>query len=65
MHVIAAYQRLCTLEGIFPALEASHALAHLETLCPTLPHGTKVVVSCSGRGDKDATTVFKYMLESM
>ncbi|XP_052180534.1 tryptophan synthase beta chain 1-like isoform X2 [Diospyros lotus] len=62
---INAYQRLCKLEGIFPALEASHALAHLETLCPTLPHGTKVVVSCSGRGDKDATTVFKYMSESM
>ncbi|GFZ03217.1 pyridoxal-5'-phosphate-dependent enzyme family protein [Actinidia rufa] len=51
-----AYRRLCRLEGIFPALEASHALAFLEKLCPTLPHGTKVVVNCSGRGDKDAAT---------
>ncbi|KAK9267295.1 hypothetical protein L1049_009718 [Liquidambar formosana] len=54
-----AYALLCRLEGIFPALEASHALAYLEKLCPTLPNGTKVVVNCSGRGDKDAATVFK------
>ncbi|XAR53774.1 Tryptophan synthase [Bertholletia excelsa] len=62
---IDAYQRLCRLEGIIPALEASHALAFLEKLCPTLPNGARVVVNCSGRGDKDATTVFKYKLESM
>ncbi|KAK6917330.1 Pyridoxal-phosphate dependent enzyme [Dillenia turbinata] len=54
-----AYERLCRLEGIFPALETSHALAFLEKLCPTLPDGTKVVVNCSGRGDKDAETVFR------
>lgn len=53
----AAFQLLCRLEGIFPSLEASHALAYLEKLCPTLPNGAKVVVNCSGRGDKDATTV--------
>ncbi|KAL3820681.1 hypothetical protein ACJIZ3_006586 [Penstemon smallii] len=55
-----AYSMLCRLEGIFPALEAAHALAYLRKLCPTLPNGTKVVVNCSGRGDKDAATVFKY-----
>ncbi|KAL3519504.1 hypothetical protein ACH5RR_017653 [Cinchona calisaya] len=52
-----AYERLCWLEGIIPALEACHALAYLEELCPTLDDGTKVVVNCSGRGDKDAATV--------
>ncbi|KAK2644426.1 hypothetical protein Ddye_019621 [Dipteronia dyeriana] len=57
---IDAYHRLCRLEGIFPALEASHALAFLDKLCPTLPSGTKVVVNCSGRGDKDAATVFQH-----
>ncbi|MBA0811169.1 hypothetical protein Gohar_003096, partial [Gossypium harknessii] len=36
-------------------LEASHALAFLEKLCPTLPNGTKVVVNLSSRRDKDAT----------
>jgi hypothetical protein len=33
------------LEGIIPALETSHALAHLEKLCPTLPNGTRVVLN--------------------
>lgn len=55
---LAAYERLCRLEGIFPALEACHALAYLEKLCPTLENGTKVVVNCSGSGEKDAATVF-------
>ncbi|XP_042028434.1 tryptophan synthase beta chain 1-like [Salvia splendens] len=55
-----AYALLCRLEGICPALEAAHALAHLGKLCPTLPDGAKVVVNCSGRGDKDIETVFKY-----
>ncbi|KAL5578925.1 hypothetical protein UlMin_011367 [Ulmus minor] len=55
---LEAYRLLCRLEGIFPALEASHALAFLDKLCPTLPNLTKVVVNLSGRGDKDAATVF-------
>lgn len=47
------------LEGIIPALETSHALAFLEKLCPTLPNGTRVVLNCSGRGDKDVNTAIK------
>jgi len=55
----AAYERLCKLEGIFPSLEAAHALAILDKLVPTLPNDNiKVVVNCSGRGDKDADIVF-------
>ncbi|KAM7254849.1 hypothetical protein ACFE04_020090 [Oxalis oulophora] len=54
------YRRLCRLEGIIPALEASHALAFLDKLCPTLSDGAKVVVCLSGRGDKDASTVLQY-----
>ena len=49
---LAALQRLSQLEGIIPALETAHALAWLDTLCPTLPSGTEVVINCSGRGDK-------------
>ena len=49
------------LEGIIPALETSHALAYLDKLCPTLPDGCKVVVNCSGRGDKDVNSVAKYI----
>ncbi|KAG4142850.1 hypothetical protein ERO13_D06G152450v2 [Gossypium hirsutum] len=62
---VAAYIRLCHLEGIFPALEASHALAFLEKLCPTLPNGTKVVGNISGRGDKDAAILFQYQLDRL
>ncbi|KAF9672160.1 hypothetical protein SADUNF_Sadunf11G0011800 [Salix dunnii] len=54
---VDAYIRLSRLEGIIPSLEASHALAYLEKICPTLPNGTKVTVNCSGRGDKDAGMV--------
>jgi len=54
----AAYENLCRLEGIFPSLEAAHALGILEKLAPTLCDGSKVVVNCSGSGDKDASIVF-------
>ena len=51
-----AFQRLSQLEGIIPALETSHAIAYLEKLAPTLKDGTRVVINCSGRGDKDGET---------
>lgn len=50
---VAAYKRVCRLEGIVAALEASHAFAYLEKLCPTLPHRAKVVVNCTGTGYND------------
>lgn len=56
---LEAFQRLSKLEGIIPALETSHALAFLETLCPTLPNGARIVLNCSGRGDKDVNTAIK------
>ncbi|KAL2926275.1 Tryptophan synthase beta chain 2 chloroplastic [Bienertia sinuspersici] len=58
---LEAFKRLSRLEGIIPALETSHALAVLETLCPTLPNGTKLVLNCSGRGDKDVQTAIKHL----
>lgn len=57
-----AFQLLCKLEGIIPALESSHALAHLEKLAPTLEPGAIVIVNLSGRGDKDVQQV-QAMLE--
>ncbi|XP_034679455.1 tryptophan synthase beta chain 1 [Vitis riparia] len=58
---LEAFKRLSRLEGIIPALETSHALAYLEKLCPTLPNGAKVVLNCSGRGDKDVHTAIKHL----
>jgi tryptophan synthase beta chain len=56
---LAAFQLCSRLEGIIPALETSHALAYLETLCRTMPQGSKVVLNLSGRGDKDVNTAAK------
>ncbi|PPD69632.1 hypothetical protein GOBAR_DD33483 [Gossypium barbadense] len=58
---LSAFKRLSRLEGIIPTLETSYALAYLEKLCPTLPNSTKVVVNCSGRGDKDVQTANKHL----
>lgn len=54
-------QRLSKLEGIIPALETAHAIAYLETLCPQLTGSPRIVINCSGRGDKDVQTVAKYL----
>jgi len=56
-----AFQRLSQLEGIIPALETAHAIAYLETLCPQLTGNPRIVINCSGRGDKDVQTVAKYL----
>ncbi|MGB3237994.1 MAG: tryptophan synthase subunit beta [Geitlerinemataceae cyanobacterium] len=58
---IDAFQLLSQLEGIIPALETSHAIAYLDTLCPQLADNTKIVINCSGRGDKDVQTVAKVL----
>lgn len=50
---------LSRLEGIIPALEASHALAFLDKLVPILHDGAKVIVNCNGRGDKDIDTLIQ------
>ncbi|NWF60909.1 MAG: tryptophan synthase subunit beta [Fischerella sp.] len=54
---LEAFQRLSQLEGIIPALETAHAIAYLETLCPQLTDSPRIVINCSGRGDKDVQTV--------
>jgi tryptophan synthase beta chain len=58
---MAAFQRLSKLEGIIPALETAHAIAYLETLCPQLSGSPRIVINCSGRGDKDVQTVAKLL----
>ena len=51
--MLAAFETLCRLEGIIPALESAHALAYLEQLRGELDPETLVIVNLSGRGDKD------------
>ncbi len=54
---LAAFQRLTREEGIMPALESSHAIAHTLKLAPTMSPDQTIVVCLSGRGDKDIHTV--------
>jgi tryptophan synthase beta chain len=54
---LEAFQLLSRLEGIIPALESAHALAHTARLAPRLPKDSLLVVNLSGRGDKDLESV--------
>ncbi|MEP0909721.1 tryptophan synthase subunit beta [Leptolyngbya sp. GB1-A1] len=54
-------KRLSCLEGIIPALETAHAIAFLDQLCPQLTGSPRIVINCSGRGDKDMQNVAKYL----
>jgi tryptophan synthase beta chain len=54
---LAAFHHCCQIEGIIPALETSHALAHAAKLAATLPKDKIILVNLSGRGDKDINTV--------
>ena len=54
---VEAFQLLCKLEGIIPALESSHAVAHVMRFAPTLPKDNLLVINLSGRGDKDVPQI--------
>ncbi len=54
---VAAFSQLCTLEGIIPAIESSHALALLPALAAELGPAAIVLLTVSGRGDKDIDIV--------
>ncbi|MBL8784245.1 MAG: tryptophan synthase subunit beta [Deltaproteobacteria bacterium] len=56
---LAAFMRLCELEGIIPALESSHAIAYAVERAKVLGPDRHIVVNLSGRGDKDMHTVAK------
>jgi tryptophan synthase beta chain len=58
---LAAFQLCCRTEGIIPALEPSHALAHVARLAPTLSRDTLLVLNMCGRGDKDIFTVAAHL----
>src|SRR5205814_2171142 len=56
---LTAFQQLARTEGILPALESSHAIAALPRVASELEDGAVLLVSLSGRGDKDMGTVAK------
>lgn len=62
---LAAFQLCCQTEGIIPALESSHGLAHIIRMAPSLPKDHICVLNLSGRGDKDIFTVAKELGEEI
>ncbi len=58
---LEAFQTLCKLEGIIPALESSHALARAGEVARELGKGGDLVIVLSGRGDKDINTVAQHL----
>ena len=54
---LEGFQTLARLEGILPALESAHAVAHAVKLVRDLPDGAVVLINLSGRGDKDVQSV--------
>lgn len=56
-----AVKLISRLEGIIPAIETAHAIAHLEKLMPKTSKDQIVLINSSGRGDKDMGTISKYL----
>ncbi|HAA08492.1 MAG: tryptophan synthase subunit beta [Syntrophomonadaceae bacterium] len=57
---VDAFEYLARTEGIIPAIESAHAIAHVRKLAPTMGAGQVIVVNLSGRGDKDVAAIARY-----
>ena len=57
---VDAFEYLSRTEGIIPAIESAHAVAHVMKIAPNMPKDKIIVVTISGRGDKDCASVAKY-----
>lgn len=56
-----ALMELCRLEGIIPAIESAHALAHVSKIAKEMSKDQSIIVCLSGRGDKDVHTIADYL----
>ena len=57
---VDAFEYLSRTEGIIPAIESSHAIAHAKKLAPTLSKDDIIIICLSGRGDKDVIAIQEY-----
>ena len=62
---VDAFEYLSKTEGIIPAIESSHAVAHAMKLAPTMSKDKIIVVNLSGRGDKDVAAIARYRGEEI
>lgn len=57
---VSAFEYLSRTEGIIPAIESAHAVAYAQKLAPKLSNDQIIVITISGRGDKDAAAIARY-----
>ena len=62
---VEAFEYLAKMEGIIPAIESSHAIAYARKLAPTMDKDQIIVVTVSGRGDKDCAAIARYRGEEV
>ena len=62
---VNAFEYLSKTEGIIPAIESSHAVAHAIKLAPTMDKDKIIVITISGRGDKDCAAIARYRGENI
>ena len=62
---VSAFEYLSRTEGIIPAIESAHAVAYARKLAPTMGKEQILVVTISGRGDKDCVSVARYRGEEI
>ena len=63
--VVDAFEYLSRTEGIIPAIESSHAIAYAMKLAPKMAQDKIIVVTVSGRGDKDCAAIARYRGEDI
>ena len=62
---VAAFEYLSKTEGIIPAIESAHAVAHAIKLAPSMDKDKIIVINISGRGDKDVAAIARYRGEAL
>lgn len=62
---VDAFEYLSRIEGIIPAIESAHAVAHAMKLAPTMEKDQIIVINISGRGDKDCAAIARYRGEDI
>lgn len=62
---VEAFEMLSRVEGIIPAIESAHAVAHAVKIAPTMDKDKIIVITISGRGDKDCAAIARYRGEEI
>ena len=62
---VCAFEYLAKTEGIIPAIESAHAVAYAQKIAPDMKPDQIIVITVSGRGDKDCAAIARYRGEDL